>query len=470
MTQIRQNSKQEEPSTTPAIPTPPHVVILGGGFGGLQAARALGKAPVHVTIIDRRNYHLFQPLLYQVATATLSAADISSPIRHILSDQENTEVLMGEVIGVDVQHQQVMIRNFLTQEEHSIDYDYLIVATGAHEHYFGHDNWKQFAPGLKTIEDARVIRRKILSAFEAAEIETAPERREALLTFVLVGGGPTGVELAGAVAELAHMSLSSDFRHIHPESARIILVEALPRILGAFPPSLASKAEEALKRLGVEVRTNAPVEAIEDGALVIAGERLAAQTIIWTAGVKASGAGAWLGAETDRAGRVLVERDLTLPGHANVFVIGDTSHVLNQDPPFPGLAPVAMQQGRYVASVIRRRLAGKRAVRPFHYFDKGNLATVGRGFGIVDLGGPLRMTGFFAWLLWLVVHIYFLIGFRNRLMVMIQWAWAYLTLHRGARIITFENVPGELYLQDRATASQSEMAKSQLEKPVSVDG
>ncbi|MFL5587540.1 MAG: NAD(P)/FAD-dependent oxidoreductase [Ktedonobacteraceae bacterium] len=466
MTQIRQNSKQEEPPTTL---TPPHVVILGGGFGGLQAARALGKAPVHVTIIDRRNYHLFQPLLYQVATATLSAADISSPIRHILSDQENTEILMAEVTGVDVQRQQVMTRDLLTQEEHFISYDYLIVSTGAHENYFGHDNWRQFAPGLKTIEDARAIRSKILLAFETAEMETDPERRKALLTFVLVGGGPTGVELAGAVAELAHMSLSSDFRHIHPASARIILVEALPRILGTFPPSLASKAEAALKRLGVEVRTNAPVEAIEDGALMIAGERLAAHTIIWTAGVKASGAGGWLGAETDRAGRVLVERDLTLPGHANVFVIGDTSHVLHQDPPFPGLAPVAMQQGRYVASVIRRRMAGKRAVRPFRYFNKGNLATVGRGFGIVDLGGPLRLTGFLAWLMWLVVHIYFLIGFRNRLVVMIQWAWAYLTQQRGARIITFENVPGELNLPRQATASQSEKARSHSEKHVPVE-
>ena len=282
------------------------------------------------------------------------------------------------------------------------------------------------------------------------------------------------MELAGAVAELAHMSLSSDFRHINPASARIILVEALPRILGAFPPSLASKAQEALKRLGVEVRTNAPVEAIEDGALVIAGERLEAHTIIWTAGVMASGAGSWLGAETDRAGRVMVERDLTLPGHANVFVIGDTSHVLHQDPPFPGLAPVAMQQGRYVASVIRQRMAGKRAVRPFHYFNKGNLATVGRGFGIVDLGGPLRLTGFLAWLMWLVVHIYFLIGFRNRLVVMIQWAWAYLTQQRGARIITFENVLGELNLPGQATARQGEKGvvqqSTQPEKPVSVDG
>lgn len=410
----------------------PRVVIVGGGFGGLQAALALRRAPVQVTVIDRRNHHLFQPLLYQVATAGLSPADISAPIRGILRKQANTSVMLAEVTGVDLEKQRV------TVQDTSVPYDYLIIATGARHSYFGHDEWEPFAPGLKTISDATAIRRKILLAFEAAEVESDPEKRRALLTFVLVGAGPTGVEMAGAIAELAHKALASDFRHIDPASARIMLVEAAPRILGAFPESLASKSQRALNRLGVEVRTHAPVEAIDSEGVVIAGERLAARTVIWTAGVAASPAGRWLGAEMDRAGRVKVRDDLTIPGHADVFVLGDTAILSRGDKPLPGVAPVAMQQGRYAAEAIKRRVAGKPEQGSFHYFNKGNLATIGRSFAIVEMG-PLRLTGFIAWIFWFFVHILYLIGFRNRFIVSFQWAWAYLTFQRGARLITFDH-------------------------------
>ncbi|HZR38811.1 MAG TPA: NAD(P)/FAD-dependent oxidoreductase [Ktedonobacteraceae bacterium] len=411
--------------------TKPRVVIIGAGFGGLKAALGLGKAPVELTVIDRNNHHVFQPLLYQVATAALSPADISAPIRHILRKQKNTTVLMTEVTGVDLEQQLVFTAN------RSVPYDYLVVATGASHSYFGHDEWAPYAPGLKSLVDATSLRRKVLLAFEAAEMEPDPEKRQALLTFVLIGAGPTGVEMAGAIAELAHAALAGDFRHIDPRSARIILVEALPRILPAFPEALAQKARVALNHLGVEVRTSSPVEDVTSDEVIIGGKALPAKTVIWTAGVAASPAGQWFDAQTDRAGRVKVQEDLTLSDYPNVFVIGDTASVMQDGKPLPGVAPVAMQEGRYVASAITQRVTGKGDVQPFHYHNKGNLATVGRSFGIADLGW-LRLTGFLGWIFWLAVHIVYLIGFRNRVLVLVQWAWAYLTFQRGARLITFD--------------------------------
>lgn len=419
------------PATLPTA-TLPRVVIVGAGFGGLRAAKALRDAPVQITVIDRNNHHLFQPLLYWVATAGLSPADISSPIRNILRKQQNTEVLMAEVTEVDAERQLVFMG------ERSIAYDYLILATGARDNYFGHDEWSKYALGLKSVVEATTIRRKILLAFEAAEIERDPEKGHDLLTFVLVGAGPTGVEMAGAIAELAHKALASDFRHVDPTSARVILVEAAPRILAAFPESLAKKAKLALNRLGVEVRTGATVQTVDEDGVVINGERLRSKTVIWSAGVAASPAGKWLGAEVDRAGRVKVESDLTVSGHPNVFVIGDTATLTQDGKPLPGVAPVAMQQGRYVASIIAQRVAGRAPETPFRYHSKGNLATIGRSYAIVDMG-KLRLTGLLAWLMWLAVHIYFLIGFRNRLVALFQWAWTYLTFHRGARLITFDD-------------------------------
>ncbi len=408
----------------------PRVVIVGAGFGGLQVALGLREAPVAVTLIDRTNHHLFQPLLYWVATAGLSPADISSPIRHILRKQQNTEVVMAEVTGVDVGQQRVLMG------DRSIPYDYLVLATGARDNYFGHDDWGQYVCGLKTIEDARTIRQKILLSFETAELETDPEKIAELLTFVLVGAGPTGVEMAGAIAELAHKTLASEFRHINPRQARIILIEALPRILNAFPQSIARKTLKRLTRMGVEVRTNTPVLNIDEHGVTVSGERIVADTIIWTAGVGASPAGKWLNAEVDRAGRVKVASDLSVSGHPNIFVIGDTATLQQNGKPLPGVAPVAIQEGHYVASIINERVAGQQVThRPFHYRNKGNLATVGRSYAIADIG-PFHLTGVIAWLLWLVVHIYFLVGFRNRLVAIFQWAWSYFTFARDARLIT----------------------------------
>jgi NADH:ubiquinone reductase (H+-translocating) len=409
----------------------PRIVIVGAGFGGLKAAKALHQANARVTVIDRQNHHLFQPLLYWVATASLSPADITSPIRSILHRQKNTEVMMAEVTGIDLEQQRVLMG------DHTTPYDYLVLATGAHDNYFGHPDWEEYAPGLKSITDATSIRRKILLAFEAAEIESDPQKIKSLLTFVLVGAGPTGVEMAGAIAELAHKALASDFRHIDTRSTRIILVEAAPRILATFPASLARKTKRKLQRMGVEVRENSPVTRVDEHGVAIDGEYIEAHNIIWSAGVSASPAGTWLGAEVDRAGRVKVESDLSLPGHPNVFVIGDTASVIQDGKPLPGVAPVAMQEGHYVASLIMQRMAGKEQHKPFRYFNKGNLATVGRSYALVDLG-PLKMTGFFAWLTWLVVHIFYLVGFRNRVVAMFQWAWTYLTYSRGARLITLE--------------------------------
>lgn len=414
------------------IEVKPDVVIVGAGFGGMQVARALRNAPVNVTVIDRNNHYLFQPLLYQVATAGLSPADISSPIRHVLHEQKNTHVVMGEVTGVDLQAQRVLLH------DRSLPYDYLVIATGAGHSYFGHNEWERYAPALKTIVDATSIRRKILLAFEAAEVESDVERQRALLTFVLVGAGPTGVEMAGAIAELAHKALAADFRNIDPTSARIVLVEAGPRILPAFPETLARQAHKALQRLGVEVQTGVAVTDIDSEGVTLGSEHMAAKTVIWTAGVAASPAGQWLHADVDRAGRVKVGADLLLPGTQNVFVIGDTASVVQKGKPLPGVAPVAMQQGRYVATAIHERIAGRVQIPVFHYVNKGNLATVGRSFGLADFGFA-RISGFIGWLLWLLVHIVFLISFRNRALVLFQWAWAYLTFQRGARLITFDS-------------------------------
>lgn len=424
-------TNETTPTTMQPVKHPPRVVIVGGGFGGLQAAKALGRTPVQVTVIDRNNYHLFQPLLYWVATAGLSPADISSPIRRILHSQKNTEVLLAEVTGVDLTNRRVLIG------ERAIPYDYLVLATGAQDNYFGHPEWSVNASGLKSIKEATAIRSHILRNFEHAEMETDPEKIQELLTFVLVGAGPTGVEMAGAIAELARKALVKDFRHINPASARVILVEAAPRILATFPEKLARKAQKALNRLGVEVRTGTPVENIDANGVSLDGQRIASKTVIWSAGVAASPAGKWLEAEMDRGGRVRVNPDLALPGYENVFVIGDTATLMQDGKPLPGVAPVAMQQGRYVAALIKQRVTRGGPERPFQYLNKGNLATVGRSYAIVDLKG-FKLAGLPAWVLWLVVHIYYLIGFRNRLVTLFQWAWTYFTYNRGARLITTE--------------------------------
>ena len=407
-----------------------HVVIIGAGFGGLNAAKKLKHAPVQVTVIDRYNHHLFQPLLYQVATAGLSPGEIAHPIRSVLSKQANAQVLMGDVIGVDLD------ARFVELADRSIPFDYLIVATGAAYNYFGHEEWKARAPSLKTIEDATSIRKKILLAFEKAEILDNEQLRNRYLTFIVVGGGPTGVETAGSIAELAHRALARDFRHINPQAARILLVEAGPRILAPFREDLSDKARRELERLGVEVRTGTMVEEVTGTGVVANGQHIDAETIVWAAGVRASPAAQWLGAESDRAGRVIVEPDLSLPDHSWCFVIGDTAHALDDNGrPLPGLAPVAIQQGKYVADLIRNRVEGKSSHEPFRYLDKGNLATVGRAFAVAEFKG-WGLSGFLAWFTWIWVHIFYLIDFQNRVLVLIQWFWGYISYHRGARIIS----------------------------------
>jgi NADH dehydrogenase FAD-containing subunit len=411
----------------------PRIVIIGAGFGGLNAAAGLAKTDASVTVIDRRNYHLFQPLLYQVATAALSPADIATPIRAILRHQKNAEVLLAKVERIDKDRREVVLEN------RRVPYDHLIVATGARHAYFGHDEWERYAPGLKKIDDATELRRRILLAFEEAEIAMDEADRRRLLTFVVIGGGPTGVEMAGAIAELAKMALARDFRHIDPRQARIILVEAGPRILPSFPPKLSAKAERALTRLGVEVRTGAAVTNCDAEGVQLGAERIESGCIVWGAGVAASPAAKWLGAEHDRAGRVMVGPDLTLPGHPEIFVIGDTALALGSDgKPLPGVAPVAKQQGAYVAKLIRARLEGRPEPKPFRYRNFGNLATIGRRAAVADFGW-LRVSGRLAWVLWGLVHIYFLIGFRNRIAVLLDWLWAYITFQRGARLITGPN-------------------------------
>jgi NADH dehydrogenase len=407
----------------------PHVVIVGAGFGGLTAARALKRAPVRITLVDRTNHHLFQPLLYQVAMAGLSPADIAAPIRAILRRQKNVTVLLAEATGVDFARRVVSLR------EGELGYDYLLLATGGRTSYFGHDEWEKHAPGLKDLDDAVEIRRRVLLAFEAAEKETDPERRRELLTFVVVGGGPTGVELAGAIAELARFVLARDFRQINPRSAEILLLEGGPRILPSFPPALSESAARQLTDLGVQVRVNAQVTDIAERRVHLGDEVIQAATVIWGAGVQATSLTQDLGVPLDRAGRILIEPDLTVPGQRQVFAIGDMACFLHQTgQPLPGVSPVAMQMGRCVARNIERALANA-PYEQFHYLDKGNMATIGRSAAIADFG-KLRLSGLLAWLAWLLVHIFFLIGFRNRFVVLFNWAWSYFTYQRGARLIT----------------------------------
>jgi NADH dehydrogenase len=409
----------------------PRVVILGAGFGGLSAAKALRNAACDVVVIDRRNYHLFQPLLYQVATAALSPAEIASPIRSILSRQKNAHVLMARVTGIDAERKVVHL-----EQGRGEPFDTLVVATGARHAYFGHDDWAKVAPGLKKIEDATDIRRRILLAFERAETTEDAAERKALLTFVVIGGGATGVEMAGAIAEVAHWALADEFRIIDPTQARVILVEAGARLLPAFPESLSEHARKALEKLGVEVHLGRAVERCDEAGIVYGGERLAARTIVWGAGVQASPAAKWLGADKDRAGRVLVAKDLTLPGHPDIFVIGDTAAVLDdKGQPVPGIAPAAKQMGAHAARTIAARLAGSEPPGPFRYRHAGSLATIGRSAAIADFGW-LKVTGWLAWWLWGIAHIYFLIDFRSRFIVAMQWFWSYLTFRRGARLIT----------------------------------
>ena len=408
----------------------PHVVIVGAGFGGLTAAKGLAKAAVEVTLIDRENHHLFQPLLYQVATAGLSPAEIAWPIRGLVRRQRNTRVLLGEVTGVERE------RHVVAMGDREVPYDFLVLATGATHAYFGNDGWAEHAPGLKSIDDATEIRRRLLIAFERAEMENDPEERERLLTIVIVGGGPTGVEMAGAVAELARKALAADFRTIDPRHTRVLLIEAGPRLLPTFPEDLSRYAERALRSLGVEVWLGRAITGCDAAGVTLREERLPAGTVIWAAGVAASPAAAWLGVEADRAGRVKVGARLTPPGSDDVFVIGDTALVLDANgEPLPGLAPVAKQEGAYVAEVIKARLAGKTHAPPFRYRERGKLATIGRRAAIIAFAG-LRLRGWLAWWIWGIAHIYFLISLRNRLIVATQWLWSYVAFERGARLIT----------------------------------
>ena len=411
----------------------PNVVIVGGGFGGLAAARALARAPVEVVLVDRTNHHLFQPLLYQVATAGLAPGDIASPIRQVLRAQKNATVLLAEATGVDPGARRVALE-IAGRGRVELAYDFLIVATGVAQSYFGHDEFARFAPGLKTLEDATAVRGEILGAFERAEAQENPAARRDLLTIVLVGAGPTGVEMAGAIAELARATLAEDFRRVDPSSARVVLVEAGARILPTFHESLARRAHARLESMGVEIRVAQPVAAVDERGVLVGGERIEAGVVLWTAGVKPSPAAAWLGAATDRAGRVLVEPDLSVPGRPEVFVVGDVAAKLQDGAPLPGVAQVAIQGGRYVGRVVARRLAGRPAPPPFRYRDKGNLAVVGRDFAVLERGG-LRLSGWLAWALWATIHITYLALFNNRLLVFTQWVWSYLTWQRGSRLI-----------------------------------
>ncbi|AZO23944.1 NAD(P)/FAD-dependent oxidoreductase [Mesorhizobium sp. M1E.F.Ca.ET.045.02.1.1] len=408
-----------------------HVVVVGAGFGGLELTRALAAAPVRITMIDKRNHHLFQPLLYQVATTSLATSEIAWPIRHLLRERRDVTTLLGNVTGVDRQAKRVLL-----DDGSAVAYDTLVLATGARHAYFGHDEWEPFAPGLKTLEDATEIRRRILLAFEQAERETDPATRQALLTLVIVGGGPTGVELAGTIVELAHDTLRGEFRNIDTRQARVVLIEAGDRILANFAPELSAYARKALERLGVTVELGHAVTQLDAEGVVFGDTHLPARTILWAAGVAASPAAEWLGASADRAGRVLVEPDLTVPGGPDIFVIGDTAHLLRPDgKPVPGVAPAAKQQGQHVAATIKARLAGDTAPRPFRYRHDGDLATIGKRAAAIDFGW-IKLTGWLAWWLWGIAHIYFLIDFRNRLAVSLSWLWIYLTGQRSARLIT----------------------------------
>ena len=408
----------------------PHIVIVGAGFAGLKLAHDLRGAPVRITVIDQRNHHLFQPLLYQVATTLLATSEIAWPIRRLFRNRPEVTTLLGRVASVDRERRVVVLT-----DGGEISWDTLVLATGARHAYFGHDEWEPSAPGLKTLEDATTIRRRLLLAFEQAERETDLKRREALMTFCVIGGGPTGVELTGIIAELAQKTLPREFRNIDTRQAKVILVEAGPRVLPTFPEELSAYAAKALTKLGAEVRCGAPVTACDDAGLMIGDTPVPARTVIWAAGVQASEAARWLDAPADRAGRVMVEPDLTAPGMPDVFVIGDTAHVVVDGKPAPGVAPAAKQQGAYVAEVIRARLAGKPAPGPFGYRHLGNLATVGRSAAVIDFG-RIRMTGWLAWWIWGIAHIYFLIGARSRLAVAISWLWSFLSGGHSARLIT----------------------------------
>jgi NADH:quinone reductase (non-electrogenic) len=420
----------------------PRVVVIGAGFAGINAAKALANAPVDVTVVDRKNHHTFQPLLYQVALAVLSPAEIASPVRTVLRRARNTEVLLGEVSGFDLEKRLVRLDGL------ELPYDYLVLGAGATHAYFGHPEWEQYAPGLKTLEDATEIRRRVLLAFETAEREVVAGRPCPPLTFVVVGAGPTGVELAGAISDIAGRHLMKEFRAINPRQSRIILLEGGPRVLPAYPQDLSASAERQLTSMGVEVRTNAMVTNIEQGAVSVGTERIPAAVILWGAGVSASPLGKMLGVPIDRAGRVIVQPDLSVPGHPEVFVAGDLASAKRHNgQPVPGVAPAAIQMGKFAARQIIRTAAGKPRQR-FEYLDKGSLATIGRSRAVADLG-KLHFSGYFAWLAWLFIHLFFLIGFRNRFFVMIEWAWAYLTYNHGARLITG---PAEKEPQDRPKA------------------
>jgi NADH dehydrogenase len=436
-----------------------HVVIVGGGFGGLYAARALKRAPVRVTLVDRRNFHLFQPLLYQVATGGLSAGEIAAPLRSVLQRHRNTTVLLAEVVDVDPAAKRLLFR------DGECGYDTLVIAAGADNFYFGHDEWAAHAPGLKSVEEALDIRRRVLLAFEMAEREEDPERRRALLTFVVVGGGPTGVELAGALAEIARHTLRGEFRRLDPGQAQIILLEGADRVLPPFVPQLSERAKEALQALGVFVRTAETVRAVDATGVTVAGhggeEHIAARTVLWAAGVRPSPLAGIVaertGAERDRTGRLVVGPDLTLLGHPDIFVIGDMAAVKDeQGRPLPGVAPVAMQEGRYVAETIRARVEG-RDTAAFRYHDRGTLATIGRSKAVADLGF-VKLSGFIAWVLWLFVHLLYLVQFENRVLVLFKWAWSYFTWERGARLITGEHALSEAGSPNPAAAVADDAA------------
>src|SRR6202045_3781648 len=430
----------------------PRVVIVGGGFGGLAAAKALKKAPAEIILIDRTNHHVFQPLLYQVATSVLSPSQIGFPLRGILRNQKNTTVIQGEVTGVDKDRKCVLVSG-ADRFDVAVTYDYLILATGASHSYFGRNEFEKFAPGLKSLADAVATRNKVLEAFELAEAEEDPSRHRDLLTFVLVGAGPTGVEMAGALAVLVKTTLKSDFRRIDPTSARIVLIDMAPRVLGPFLEHLSQAAKQRLENLGVEVRLGHGVDQIDSDGVVVGGERIASKTVIWTAGVAPSPAGKWLKVETDRAGRVRIQEDLTVPGHPEIFVVGDTAAFQQDGKPLGGVAQVALQQGHYAAKVIHNRIAGKRPPDSFSYFDKGTMAVVGKGFAVLQ-SGKVQISGFGAWLTWAVVHLQFLATSSLRLTVFLQWVWTYVTGQRGDRLIVYHH-PSPAWTPARDTASQS---------------
>jgi NADH dehydrogenase FAD-containing subunit len=411
----------------------PRIVIVGAGFGGLAAAKALKKAPARITLVDRTNHHLFQPLLYQVAISVLTPGQIASPIRGILRKQRNTTVILGDVTGVD-KDRRCVFANSADREGVQVPYDYLVLATGASHSYFGHNEFEKFAPGLKSLADAVACRNKVLRAFEQAEAEEDPSQHRDLLTFVLVGGGPTGVEMASAIALLVRNTLQSEYRRINPSSARIVLVDKASRLLGAFSEQLSEAAKGRLEKLGVEVRLGQGVEMIDEEGVIVAGKRIASKTVIWTAGVAPSPAGKWLGVETDHTGRVRIQGDLTVPGHPEIMVVGDTASLDQDGKPLPGVAQVAIQQGRYAGRLIRSRIIGVSPPPPFRYFDKGNMAVVGKNFAILQTG-KVRVSGFLAWLAWAAVHLEFLATSSLRVSVFVQWVWTYLTGQRGSRLI-----------------------------------